>query len=160
MVSIDEGKNIDNAVAIAYDENERRMSMFIFFTHKLERSNLCVLDKLNEIAGEELFGFCFDVGHVNVTRGNMYHAIVTMGKRIKVLHVHDNMGVTDQHFGPYMGNVNWEDFIRGMRDIGYEGDLSFETFRVLFVFPKELAKSCVKLLADTGRYLIRRIEEQ
>lgn len=118
------------------------------------------VDELNEIAGEELFGFCFDVGHVNVTRGNMYHAIVTMGKRIKVLHVHDNMGVTDQHFGPYMGNVNWEDFIRGMRDIGYEGDLSFETFRVLFVFPKELAKSCVKLLADTGRYLIRRIEEQ
>ena len=49
MVSIDEGKNIDNAVAIAYDENERRMSMFIFFTHKLERSNLCVLDEVTNL---------------------------------------------------------------------------------------------------------------
>lgn len=116
------------------------------------------VDDLNAIAGEELFGFCFDVGHVNITRGNMYNALVTMGKRIKVLHVHDNEGVVDQHLCPYMGNIDWEDFIEGMRDIGYEGDFSFETFRVLRVFPKELAKSCIRLIADTGRYLIGRIE--
>ena len=117
------------------------------------------IDELNTLAGKELFGFCFDTGHVNITRGNMYHALVTMGKRIKTLHVHDNVGVTDQHLSPYMGNINWEDFIRGMRDIGYEGDFSFETFRVLRVFPTELTKTCIKLIADTGRYLIKRIEE-
>lgn len=117
------------------------------------------VDELNAIAGEELFGFCFDTGHVNITRGNMYHALVTMGKRIKVLHVHDNMGTTDQHLSPYMGNINWEDFIRGIRDAGYAGELSFETFRVLRVFPDELAVSCIRLIADTGRYLIKRIEE-
>ncbi|MBR6787133.1 MAG: sugar phosphate isomerase/epimerase [Clostridia bacterium] len=117
------------------------------------------VDELNAIAGEELFGFCFDTGHVNITRGNMYNALVTMGKRIKVLHVHDNMGVTDQHLCPYMGNIDWEDFIEGMRDIGYEGSFSFETFRVLRVFPDELARTCIKLIADTGRYLIKRIEE-
>ena len=116
------------------------------------------VDELNEIAGEELFGFCFDTGHVNITRGNMYHALVTMGKRIKVLHVHDNMGVTDQHLCPFMGNINWADFIQGMRDIGYQGSFSFETFRVLKVFPPELARTCIKLIADTGRYLIHRIE--
>ena len=117
------------------------------------------VDELNEIAGEEIFGFCFDTGHVNITRGNMYHALVTMGKRIKTLHVHDNVGVTDQHLSPYMGNINWEDFIRGMRDIGYEGSFNFETFRVLKVYPQELAKTCIRLIADTGRYLIKRIEE-
>ena len=118
------------------------------------------VDELNAIAGEELFGFCFDVGHVNITRGNMRHALVTMGKRIKVLHVHDNAGITDQHLSPFMGNVNWEDFIQGMRDIDYEGDFSFETFRVLKVFPHELARTCIKLIADTGRYLINRIEAE
>jgi len=117
------------------------------------------VDELNEIAGEELFGFCFDTGHVNITRGNMHHALVTMGKRIKVLHVHDNVGVTDQHLSPFMGNINREDFINGMREIGYEGDFSFETFRVLKVFPHALAKTCIKLIADTGKYLIGRIEE-
>ena len=117
------------------------------------------VDELNEIAGDELFGFCFDTGHVNVVHGNMRHALNSLGKRIKVLHVHDDTGMTDQHLSPYMGNINWEDFIQGMRDIGYEGDFSFETFRVLKVFPPELAKSCIKLIADTGRYLIKRIEE-
>ena len=116
------------------------------------------VDELNAAAGEELFGFCFDTGHVNITRGNMRHALLTMGKRIKVLHVHDNVGVTDQHLCPYMGSINWEDFIQGMREIGYEGDFSFETFRVLRVFPHALAKTCIKLIADTGRYLIERIE--
>lgn len=89
----------------------------------------------------------------------MRHALLTMGKRIKVLHVHDNMGVTDQHLAPYMGNINWEDFIQSMREIDYQGSFSFETFRVLQVFPQELAPSCIKLIADIGRYLVKRIEE-
>lgn len=117
------------------------------------------VDELNIIAGEELFGFCLDTGHVNVVHGNILHALNVLGNRIKVLHVHDNIGITDQHLSPYMGNINWEEFIQGMKKIKYEGDFNFETFRVLRVFPPELAKSCLKLVADTGRYLIKRIEE-
>ena len=42
------------------------------------------IDRFNEKYHAPVLGFCFDTGHVNITRGNMYNALVTMGKRIKV----------------------------------------------------------------------------
>ena len=51
-----------------------------------------------------------------------------LGRRIKCLHVHDNNGSSDQHMAPLTGTVNWGNFCSSLRDAGYDGDLSFETF--------------------------------
>ena len=34
----------------------------------------------------------------------------------------------DDHRAPYTGNIIWKDFVRALKDVGYEGELSFETF--------------------------------
>ncbi len=87
------------------------------------------VDHLNEKAGRECFGFCLDTGHLNILGKNQGVFIRKLGKRIKIVHLHDNRGTDDEHLMPYTGNIIWKDVIGALRDIGYEGTLNFETFR-------------------------------
>ena len=127
-----------------------------------------LIDRLNEEAGEDLFGFCFDVGHANVTGKNIRGYINTLGKRLTVLHIHDNDSKGDKHMIPYTQATDlwgadlatdWEGFIGGLRDINYEGNLSFETFRAVRQLPKEVEKEALCLITAIGRYFRKRIEE-
>ena len=116
------------------------------------------IDELNEIAGEELF--CFDTGHCHLARENVYRAVKLMGPRIKALHMHDNAGHLDQHVAPYTGTLDWEGFLRGMKEIGYRGDLNFEAPNAIDKYPPEMAEECLRLLAAVGRYFEKRITEE
>ena len=110
------------------------------------------IDELNGIAGEELFGFCLDTGHVTLTSGNMRYAIRTLGKKIKVLHLHDVDGVKDSHTLPFLGVSDWDLILRELADVGYEGTLNFEALRWWNNFPKELYSSALCMLGSVGNY--------
>lgn len=116
------------------------------------------IDRLNEIASEELFGLCFDSGHCNLARQNIYRAIKVTGKRLKALHLQDNSGHLDDHRGPYTGTVDWEGIIRGLREIGYAGDLNYEAANAFAAYPDELQEDCLHLLARCGQYMRKRIQ--
>lgn len=85
------------------------------------------IDKLNEIAGEEIFGFCCDTGHLTLVGIDPYKAITTIGNRIKCFHIHDNDGINDSHYVPFIGVTIWERFYKALKDINYQGNLDFET---------------------------------
>ena len=124
------------------------------------------IDTLNHEAGEELFGFCFDVGHANVTGQNIYQYITTLGKRIRILHIHDNDGTCDAHMLPYSQRdvtgtrtvINWDAFLLGLKEIGYEGSLAFEIFRGIDALPAEVRKEGLCLASAIGRYFRDQIE--
>ena len=42
------------------------------------------------------------------------------------LHVHDNYGRADQHNFPGMGMTDWEDAVKALREIEFEGVFSLE----------------------------------
>lgn len=82
------------------------------------------VDEIND----DNFKICLDTGHANVFSGKSLGDVVRlMGKRIEVLHVHDNDGNADQHLLPYMGTIDWEDFGRALSEIGFDGVFSYET---------------------------------
>ena len=125
-----------------------------------------LIDTLNAEAGEEVFGFCYDVGHANITGKVHRDYLNALGKRLTVLHIHDNDGIGDKHLIPYTQTVDlwgdklgtdWEGFLAGLRDIGYEGALSFETFRASKHFPKEVWGEMLSLVSALGRYFRGRI---
>lgn len=117
------------------------------------------VDELNAIAGEELFGFCFDTGHCHLARENQYRAVKLLGSRIKALHMHDNPGTDDLHRAPYTGTIDWEGFLRGLHEVGYRGDLNFEATNALNMYPAEMTDECLRHLAAIGRYFEKRILE-
>ncbi len=116
------------------------------------------IDALNEMAGEKCFAFCLDTGHAMLLRLNLRTVIRQLGHRLETLHIHDNDGVNDQHLAPYMGIIDWNGFCQGLKEIGYKGALSFETYNALNVFDPELHADVLGFIAKTGRIFARRIE--
>lgn len=138
----------------------------MFNTHKNKRyAAACsdpyqaayLIDRLNEAAREPLFGFCFDSGHALLCSQDPYDFLTVMGDRVKILHLHDNDGVDDQHLAPYMGIADWDRICKGLHDIGYRGSLNFETHKTLTRFPRALAGSVLHLISTAGRELVKKI---
>ena len=112
------------------------------------------VDRLNERAGREVFGICVDSGHLNLVGQDVPAYIRTAGKRIKALHLHDNNGKADQHRAPYTGTIPWKATMEALRDAGYAGDLSFETFRQtsLDTIDKEMLLPWLKVIYACGAH--------
>ena len=121
------------------------------------------LDALNAEAGEELFGFCFDLGHANILGLRVRDFINGIGKHLTVLHLHDNNGVSDWHTAPYTCmsgayySTDWEGLIEGLKDINYRGTLNFETFRATKGLPRRLQAEMLHYIATVGDYFKDRI---
>lgn len=118
-----------------------------------------MLDILNSEAGGEYFGFCLDIGHTNLTGRNVKEYIKMLGSRLTILHIHDNDGKEDLHMIPYTylatttAHVcDWQGFVEGLKEIGFDGVLSFETCRIFSAFPKPVHKDVLKLIASIGHY--------
>lgn len=116
------------------------------------------IDELNEIAGEKCFAFCLDIGHLLMFGIDPYYAMETLGHRLEVLHIHDNDGLHDDHTAPYLGIGNWDRFIRGLRAIGYRGNINFETGSFPRMFPAALFPDALKLLGATANYFRKQVE--
>lgn len=111
----------------------------------------------------ERFCVCLDLGHSELVNETAEHAVKALGhERLHALHVHDNGSILDEHTIPYFGVMDWEKITRALADIGYEGDFTFEvngnTFIRLEKEPK-LAYLAYRLLAETGRVLMNKIEK-
>ena len=123
------------------------------------------IDRINEKYQSEVLGFCFDTGHANLVGLDMESFITNLGERLKVLHIHDNDGVSDLHQIPYTfaktrenrASTDWDGFIRGLSNIGFDKVLSFETAPVLTAFPEELRNDALILIRRIGSYFVEKI---
>ena len=118
-----------------------------------------MVDELNALAGQRCFGLCLDTGHMLLCGLDAYKTITQLGSRISAFHIHDNDGRNDQHLAPYMGILDWERFIAGVRDIGFDRTLSFETFNVWNSVHGEVMNEMMRFIAACGRMFARRIAE-
>ena len=71
---------------------------------------------------------CLDTGHAAVY-GHSPADMVRMigGDYLATLHVHDNDGRCDWHWRPGEGVVDWADFGRALREVGFAGVVNLET---------------------------------
>lgn len=118
------------------------------------------VDGLNAKAGREVFGLCLDTGHLLLLGKNFRTYIPVVGKRIKALHIHDNDGRKDCHLAPLTGKINWRMFCDALRQIGYDGDLSFETFQqsiAALTVDEDLLMPWMNLIHSTGEVFRKKI---
>lgn len=72
-------------------------------------------------------GICWDFGHANLSVSDRHEeALRFLGSRLKTTHIHDNLGVRDDHFLPFMGDIPWEKLMPVLKEIGFEGTLNLE----------------------------------
>lgn len=118
------------------------------------------IDRINDKYGAEVLGFCFDTGHANLVGISMETFITGLAGRLKVLHIHDNDGRDDLHQIPFTfaktrenkSSTDWEGFVRGLKQIDFQGTLSFETAPVLSAFPEAMKQDALAFIARIGEY--------
>lgn len=122
------------------------------------------IDTLNEMAGEEIFGFCFDVGHASLVARNVKNTILALGSRIKALHIHDTNKMDDLHTLPYTqmgsGNSSFVDYLSmttALRTVGYRGAINFEAHAAFEVFPEYTHGALLGMFRAIGEYFSNEI---
>ena len=126
------------------------------------------IDRLNELCHAEVFGFCFDTGHANLLGIRFEPFLRTLGPRLKVLHIHDNDGVSDLHQMPYTftrtrenaPSTDWDGFLSGLKASHYAGTLNFEMSPTLSAFPETLRPQVLKWIAQIGRDFAEKLARQ
>ena len=111
-------------------------------------------EQLAEIADRLNCGICWDIGHANLGGFSQSHALRLLGKRIKVLHLHDNYGKADNHNAPYFGNINWPEFVSLLEEIGYEGTFNYEVG--CSKLPEGLRMEHARYLVKAAKLLLNR----
>ena len=149
----------DFGVKIAIENAYRHMNRkYARITHSACADPDEMVRYINEMNSEYFIG-CLDTGHAMLVDEDPAEFIRTVGKdKLRALHVHDVDGFDDIHTLPYVGIGDWEKITDALRDIGYEGDLTFETNSFICNMPKELVPAASKMLSATGRYLIKQIK--
>ena len=108
----------------------------------------------------EWFTACLDVGHCVLVGEKPEDAIRTLGgDRLKALHIHDNNYRADQHLFPYFGKIDWDAVTAALREIGYQGEFTFEADGFFRGLPADetVFRSALRLGNDIGRYLLEEI---
>lgn len=100
---------------------------------------------------------CLDLGHAMLVEDTPAFIRALGAERLGCLHVHDVDGVHDNHMPPYTGIGKWEEITQALKDIGYRGDVTFETPYWFRNMPMSLHGQALKLLADIGKYLVQQI---
>lgn len=113
---------------------------------------------LDEIGSPWIVG-CLDIGHVPLVGGDLPYMIRSLGRmRLQALHVHDNNLQNDSHGLPYTMKINFDEVTEALREIGYEGDLTFEASYAYNKMPDAVKPEVARLMCAVGRRLIREIE--
>ncbi|MBE7091596.1 MAG: sugar phosphate isomerase/epimerase [Clostridiales bacterium] len=69
---------------------------------------------------------CWDTGHANTLNLDQYSNIKKLEGMLMGIHLQDNNGDNDDHMIPLLGTVNFDEVIKGLKDINYSGPFNFE----------------------------------
>lgn len=109
-----------------------------------------ILKFVQEVDSPQL-RICLDTGHSIICGVQPADAVRETGSEyLCTLHVHDNDGRNDTHGIPYFGVIDWAEFARALKDIGYSGDMFMECY------PKSSMPGNIREHMDIGLSMIAR----
>lgn len=122
------------------------------------------VDKLNKKGCSDIFGFCLDTGRCSFCGNDMQTFVMELGDRLKAVIVSDNDGknqfsmlpFTHPHEGQAL--IHWLGLIRGLRDIGFDGELVLDAVGVLSSFPRLLWPELLHITRKIADYFRWQIE--
>jgi len=110
-----------------------------------------LVDRLNS----PQVGVCWDTGHAHLSNLRQGLALEAIGSRLVATHIADNDRTGDRHWLPYRGGVDWDDVMRALRVIQYDGPLNFEVPGETVPMPVELLPSILRHACEVGRHLTK-----
>lgn len=107
--------------------------------------------------GDSRLGVCWDFEHGDIQEIHQGKALRLLGSRLKATHVSDTASKTFEplmHIMPFFGFTRWEEIMPVLREIGYEGDFSYEAHNYAKRIPEALLPSALRFSYEIGQYLL------
>jgi sugar phosphate isomerase/epimerase len=82
--------------------------------------------RLIEDVNSPAFGVNLDPSHTFPVGDFPNVSVYRLGKHLLHLHVSDNDGVTNVHWRPGMGKIDWKEMFVALKEVGYDGVVSIE----------------------------------
>lgn len=108
-----------------------------------------------DAVGDPYLVACLDIGHAEM-RGLNTSAekmILSLGKRLKALHLHDNDRHHDSHALPFTMDIDFKKVTNALKKIGYDGYFTLEADTYLSAFTPETAFSGIQNMARAAKKL-------
>lgn len=135
-------------VGIALENLHDRGSLRAYFSLPEELAEL--IDTLNH----PLIGACWDTGHGHEQSLEQAASLTILGSRLKATHVQDNDVKRDQHLLPYQGTIRWDEVVRALKQIGYEGDFTYEAHNSIRNLPDPARDAGLRYALELGTYIV------
>lgn len=100
-----------------------------------------IIDSLNNYN----VGICLDTGHAHMYGLDIPSEIKAMGKYLIGTHIADNHQKYDEHFMPFFGSINWEEVIKALNEIDYNGYLTYEIMFFFKYLPEDIQEDVGRL---------------
>jgi len=84
-----------------------------------------MLNLINYVGSKKL-GLIFDTAHFFVQKEILPIALEKLQDHIFLIHLADNDGCTDYHWAPGKGKIDWENFLKAVKKIGYSRFLNID----------------------------------
>lgn len=102
-------------------------------------------------------GICWDFEHGEIMKQDQREALLYIGSRLMATHVSDTHSSTDaslMHIMPFFGDMEWGIIMKTLKEIGYQGDFSFEAHNYANRLPDEVLPVALRLSYEIGRHLL------
>ena len=117
------------------------------------------IDRLNAEAGRECFGFCMDAGICSLCGQDMREFASVLGNRIKAVILRDCDGHYETAMLPFtcvnrgQSATDWLGFIRGLREIGFDGLLIMDFSTTASAFSQFLRPQLIRFAWDVAEFI-------
>lgn len=112
---------------------------------------IAIIDALNDPA----VGGCWDFGHAQLVYRDQVAPLRKLGSRLKATHVQESGGKADDHYLPFIrGTTPWERLMPLLKEIGYDGDFTYEVHGFFGKIPDDLRIKAGKFAYEIGMYLL------
>ena len=99
-------------------------------------------------------GTCWDFEHADIMGQDQRKSLTLLGKTLKCTHCSDQTGINNDHIIPFSGSIDWKEAVHILRDIGYEGDFTYEMHRYGMNTPEPLVQDALKYSLKMGEYIL------
>lgn len=114
-----------------------------------------------DVVNDDFLVACLDLGHAEM-RGSgdgAVNMIKTLGHRLKALHIHDNDRWHDSHQIPFSMDIDFDQIVKALKEIGYDGYFTLEADNYMKAYNKENAFEGVKKLAESAKILANKFDD-
>lgn len=147
--SLGSGIALENMAEFNHAKTKRRFTALV-------EEQIAVIDTINDPA----FGGAWDFGHAELVYRDQIPPLRKLGHRLKATHVQENDKAHDNHYIPFVrGTTPWEQIMPLLKEIGYEGDFTYEVHGFMNGVPDAMRPRAAKFAYAVGMYCMKLYDE-